>query len=150
MNNFMAIPWGRRFSPNWADLSEPRKWLNECDDKHGGLCEKLLTTEVDPGPIRLLDLKYWCIVESDSPCPYRYVALVYAPSNVAAFKLRPSNVTVLKEAGALCLYADALSRAFLDAMEAAKALGERYLWIDALVRVPSLALPREDRTSLQG
>ena len=62
----------------------------------------------------------------------RYIALSYVWGKTDFFKTKKANRGYLGRQGALCTVQAQPPKTVRDAMELVKALGERYLWVDAL------------------
>ena len=67
----------------------------------------------------------------------RYFALSYVWGEVPMFKTTMSNRSSLEEPGSLTKIMDGIPRIIQDSITLVLALGERYLWVDSLVRTPS-------------
>ena len=62
----------------------------------------------------------------------RYIALLYVWGRAKIVKLLHSNIESLMRKNGLLEVVYALPQTIIDAIEVVKAMGERYLWTDAL------------------
>jgi hypothetical protein len=76
----------------------------------------------------LIDVEEICIVEA--PQGQEYVALSYVWGQAEMLRLQRSNLEFLQKRGSLNLMT--MPATIADAAEVTKAIGERYLWVDAL------------------
>jgi len=131
------LSYGRLLDPDWIDLSVARLWIYECEAKHGALCSQhgwdIALQKLES--IRLIDVEKMCLVEHlDMTSACRYVALSYRWSKTNVV-LKYENRIELMEEGGLRKVLDQIPRTIVDAMEVTMKLGERYLWVDALVGI---------------
>lgn len=102
--------------------------LKTCDDEHEHVIPMYAHIE------RLLpffiDVQDKCIVQQSLKS--KYAALSYTWGSKDQFKLNKKRLDVLKEPGSLRKYENELGKVVIDAMDASRRLGIRYLWIDAL------------------
>jgi hypothetical protein len=145
--NDMALRYGRILDENKIDLSIARMWLHGCEhnDYHTGRCELpswIAELETNQNRqqlqyIRVIDVWKNCIVKVENPAKCRYVTLSYVwgdhliPQPV--LKLRFSNLAELcLENSLLRERHNIIPQTIRDSMEVVKAVGEKYLWVDAL------------------
>lgn len=143
----MVLRYGRILKENEIDLSVARMWLQDCEHSnyHRGRCEQpswiaeLETNEnrQELQYIRVIDVLKNCIVRVEKPAKCRYAALSYVwgdhliPQRI--LKLRSSNLSELcLENSLLQKRHSIIPQTILDAMKVVKAVGEQYLWVDAL------------------
>lgn len=128
--------YSRKVDPRWIDVSVAKQWLWECETKHGTKCSQhgWEIARESPEYLRVIDVHREGIVVFDNPTSCRYIALSYMWGGFKGLLLTSSNMATLTEDGGLRRYVKDIPRTVLDAMEAVKAMGERYLWVDALVR----------------
>ena len=131
------LSYGRLLDPDWVDLSVARWWIYECEAKHGALCSQhgwdIALQKLES--IRLIDVEKMCLVEHlDMASACRYVALSYRWSK-SKVVLKYENRIDFMEEGGLQKVLDQIPRTIVDAMEVTMGLGERYLWVDALVGI---------------
>jgi len=131
------LSYGRLLDPDWIDLSVARWWIYECETKHGALCSQhgwdIALQKLES--IRLIDVEKMCLVEHlDMTSACRYVALSYRWSKTKVV-LKYENRIDFMEEGGLRKILDQIPRTIVDAMEVTMELGERYLWVDALVGI---------------
>jgi hypothetical protein len=84
--------------------------------------------------LRVIDVEKFCLHEVERPADCRFVTLSYKWGDVAACTLRADNIHALSRPGGLSAAMDTLPQTVVDAIEVVRSLGERYLWVDALVR----------------
>ncbi|KAF2026735.1 hypothetical protein EK21DRAFT_73610 [Setomelanomma holmii] len=128
---------GRRLDPSRADMALARRWLNECEWEHNGLCKTSLGIQIlhtnmkRPLELRVVDVQSMCL--TTIPLGGRYLALSYRwSSSNTNFKTTNSNIDDLKAMGSLMRYYYDLPTTLQDAIDCTLELGERYVWIDAL------------------
>jgi hypothetical protein len=138
------LSYGRLLDPDWIDLSIARSWIFECEAKHGTLCSQhgwdiaLQNFE----SIRLIDVHKMCLVEDwEAASAHRYVALSYRWGKTSEV-LRYTNKIDFMQEGGLRKILDQIPKTIVDAMEVVMALGERYLWVDALVGISVILVRR--------
>lgn len=128
------LSYGHILDSQWIDLSLSKLWLAQCEMHHGKVCNEhgwALAPE-KPGFLRLIDVEHMRIVVADAPKSCRYIALSYVWGGAQMVKLQYNNIERLAETGSLWNYIPLLPRTIVAAMEVVKAVGERYLWVDAL------------------
>lgn len=137
--------YSRKVDPRWIDLSVAKQWLWECETKHRSKCSQhgWEIARENPQFLRVIDVHKECVVLFNDPVPCRYVALSYMWGGFKGLLLRFSNIAILTSDGGLRRYMKEIPRTVLDAMEVVKAMGERYLWVDALVS--SFCSPRSSK-----
>ncbi|KAF4976017.1 hypothetical protein FZEAL_7273 [Fusarium zealandicum] len=122
--------------------SQVRSWLQRCEEIHGNKCchipfdlssqefETRNFGEEKTSNFRLVDLKDNCIRRM--PLDTRYVALSYVRGLISTFQLHSGNHKQLQTPRSLDSVISELPRTFTDAVDFARSLGERYLWVDML------------------
>ncbi|KAI1121539.1 heterokaryon incompatibility protein-domain-containing protein [Nemania abortiva] len=122
------------------DFSLVRRWLSLCHIYHDHNCRsnpvlKLLgrshpATELPS--FRCIDVEQDCLVLPPPGC--RYVALSYVWGKKKLFSTVKSNVKFLEEPHALNKpeYRDQIPQTIRDAIQVAKEIQARYLWVDSL------------------
>lgn len=85
-----------------------------------------------PERLRVVDVHERCIVEPNNSS-VSYVALSYMWGGKQELLLTRSNMEALQEPGGLMNATYTIPRTIVDAMEVVQAIGQRYLWVDALV-----------------
>ncbi|KAK3906750.1 heterokaryon incompatibility protein-domain-containing protein [Staphylotrichum tortipilum] len=126
-----------------VDMDLMKSWIETCRSRHGDACERphwLGTMQPVPG-LRVIDVVAKSVVSAPPGC--RYLALSYvwgasflptaaeavAKSDLASMALSCNIAALGEEGGLACL---ALPRTIQDTITLTQALGERYLWVDAL------------------
>lgn len=129
-----TVRYGRKVDPEWIELRTARQWVAECMENHRDSCDKHGWEAARRAPeyLRVVDVQERCITSFNSPT-VPYVALSYMWGGVEGLLLTRSNMEALQEPGALTSLINEIPRTIVDAMEVVKAMGQRYLWVDALV-----------------
>lgn len=116
-----------------VDMDLVREWWRCCNAYHQGVC----WTEDDkdrnelPHAMRVIDVRNNTLVEAPRDC--RYVALSYVWGKVQTYLLAKEQATTLASmSGGLILPVEELPLTIRDAMEAVRAIGECYLWVDSV------------------
>ena len=124
------------FSGRYLDLdhSPPelwKMWLNACTRHHAERCHNpiWLSKISRPGKLRLIDVERRCIVNTTGS--ESFIALSYMWGKVRPLTLVLDNKDQLSTPNALTEDAG-LASTVEDAIRVTRALGERYLWVDAL------------------
>lgn len=117
-----------------ADITMIRRWLHNCENDHGDRCNKHRKERAEPGELLLVDVELDCLIYGSFD--YRYFALSYVWGSSQQFLTLLDNFGTLRKPGSLC--AQPLTQTIRDSMSFVKSIGERYLWIDAIVRLSSL------------
>jgi hypothetical protein len=109
-----------------------KSWLSECVTTHGDACNGRHLPNADGKlhSLRVVDVLEYHIVRHASALPY--IALSYVWGQIETLQLTRANEAEYCRPGALLNYASRIPKTILDAFEAVKAMGERYLWVDAL------------------
>ncbi|KAL6705473.1 hypothetical protein ACN47E_006738 [Coniothyrium glycines] len=122
---------GGILNPDWIDLDMVNSWKNECLNHHGSKCEnplKIWSTT----PAWLVDVELECIVPGSTQS--KFIALSYTYGNNPGLKVNAEmNVTLQKHhAFRKPEIASQIPSTVRHAIAMTKALGERYIWVDAL------------------
>ena len=123
-------PSGRLY-PQICDITLFRRWLRDCQETHGCSARGSMTTR--KLSLRLIDTAKMCIVEfiqlgHETP---RYCALSYVwGMDLGCCSLTKNNHKELMQPGGINTLL--LPQTISDTVYVVKALGQRYLWIDAL------------------
>jgi hypothetical protein len=132
------LPYGRRMNSSRADLELIKSWIRKCEQEHSSQDTRdhkrydphlRNATWVD---LRVVDVENDCVVTGS--WDMRYVALSYVWGKVDQLQATVANAEELAEKRSLLRdkHKERLPTTIRDAMEFAKNLGERYLWVDAL------------------
>jgi hypothetical protein len=129
-----VFSYGRVLNPDWIDPSIGRLWLSECEHNHGSACNDQAwgLTMRRPPLLRVIDVENLCIKEINILDPVRYVALSYVWGSAEMVKLLLENKQDMGFKHSLLKIFHLLPRTIVGAIEVVKAIGERYLWNDAL------------------
>ena len=122
---------GRTINSAWIGPEAFRKWAELCLDNHGSKCQSR-TQDLSQwnsffGVIDVIDMRLTSL-----PLGGRYVALSYVWGSSRSFTAREGNFKALLRFDGFRRYLPSLPRTIRDAIELVRALGERYLWVDAL------------------
>ncbi|KAH6646792.1 heterokaryon incompatibility protein-domain-containing protein [Truncatella angustata] len=114
------------------DISRLRGWMNSCASFHGPNCNppKLHITERPDLRLLLVDVRRMRLAECDWGS--RYVALSYVWGSSKSLVCTKTNIHHLQKDGSLRKLRGELPRAINDAIDLTDAVGEAYLWVDAL------------------
>jgi hypothetical protein len=122
--------YSRTVRHHWADVEMIKKWLNDCEDDHGDVCNEYQRSVIGTGSLLLLDVIDDCLAFGNFK--HRYFALSYVWGASKQFLTLTMNYDQLCKPGSLSM--QPLTRTIRDSMTFVKNLGERYLWIDTMVR----------------
>jgi hypothetical protein len=114
------------------DFNRVRGWLDHCENKHFGSCDRVPWEHVRvlPKSLRVIDVKKRCLVRA--PMFPRYVALSYVWGSVQVFQAKKDVYQELMKEESLSLANANLSPVIKDAIQLTSSLKERYLWVDQL------------------
>lgn len=113
--------------------STVRSWLMSCERDHEACNECLPSQKSDttqPTQLFLIDVRNFNLVVADTS--ERFCALSYVWGGVEQLQMNHTTRPLLWEPGSLTLLADQVPRTIQDAIIFTAAIGERYLWVDAL------------------
>jgi hypothetical protein len=116
-----------RKRPLTADLALFKGWKQMCQQLHGEKCTQVFkgTPKIRP---RVIDVDQRCLVTAGEDD--RWVCLSYVWGKTAALRLMKCNIQAFSTPGSL--RADVLPNIVEDALQLAKGVEERYLWVDSL------------------
>lgn len=118
---------GLELDPDWIDLQLARHWKEKCLEQHGTRCNNPL--KVSPvRPFWVVDVEGECIIPGRDCAAF--VALSYRWGNHSWPAVDQEMLTALRKPGALATAH--LAPIVRHAMSLTLALGERFLWVDAL------------------
>lgn len=122
---------GRTIISTRIDPAALRQWTEFCVDNHGPACHgnphDFSTWKSFFG---VIDVKKMCL--TPLPPNGRYVALSYVWGGVSNFKTNEKNIKSFMRDGGLRQVRGDLPRTIRDSIDLVGAIGERYLWVDAL------------------
>ncbi|KAK7754714.1 hypothetical protein SLS62_003272 [Diatrype stigma] len=133
------VPAHGAFSP-WADLALARLWALECVHRHPD-CHSIVSGTPENETLhpmtRFIDVKLWRLVQLDEifcGTPLEYVALSYVWGQDYQLRTLSSNLGLFRAhlPKANAPSDERLPRTIEDAIQVTKALGHRFLWVDAL------------------
>lgn len=134
-----AVPAHGAFSP-WADLALARLWVLECVHKHPD-CQPIVSGRPENGTLhpmtRFIDVRLGRLVQLDEifcGTPIEYVALSYVWGQDYQLRTLSSNLGLFRVhlPKGNASPNERLPRTIEDAILVTKALGYRFLWVDAL------------------
>ena len=132
----IPLRYGRPLKADEIDLNLGATWLHDCESNHGPRCsEQAWSSSVLPPPsLRVLDVQNLCVVSVSNLQEARFVALSYVWGNpgIEILKLTRSNVGKLSRKNGLREFSQWIPTTVKDAIDFVIAIGERYLWVDAL------------------
>jgi hypothetical protein len=114
------------------DLDRVRGWLEHCEKKHFGRCDRAPWEHIRliPKGLRLIDVKKRCLVRA--PAFPRYIALSYVWGKVKLPQTVKSNYQQLTKEQSFSQVGMGMSPIVEDAIQLTESLKERYLWVDQL------------------
>ncbi|KAF4464090.1 HET-domain-containing [Fusarium albosuccineum] len=121
---------GRYVDQAAADLDLARSWIEECATSHN--CGKEHEVEIRDiaEKLVLIDVEKACL--ADMTWDEEYVALSYVWPRFKTTQLVKGNYDELHQPGSIDSSKIPLARVITDAIAAVRAIGKRYIWIDAL------------------
>ncbi|KAL8372218.1 hypothetical protein RB595_001828 [Gaeumannomyces hyphopodioides] len=135
--------FGGRIRPAMVDMNLPKRWLNDCIEKHGSECQgwagngadggsKKLTALALPRLLRLIDTQSRRLVEFENSTAsgLQYAALSYVWGEKQRIVLLSSNHAALQLPNSLD--GEVASPTIQDAIQFVAGLGIPYIWVDAL------------------
>ncbi|CAD6591381.1 MAG: hypothetical protein ASARMPRED_005364 [Alectoria sarmentosa] len=140
---------GRILDPDWVDLDIVKQWKNQCLASHGPKCEnpmKIWSTR----PAWLIDNENKSVVSGQ--CRGAFVALSYGGGEHSGFMLNTDTMAKLRKPNALDSpeISMHLTPILRHAMYLTSAIGERYLWVDALCIVYGDDAATAEQLNLRG
>jgi len=136
--NYLLLGSARMFK-NLVGVARLKSWLRLCEGQHGKTCHPPdgMGDVSQPEFLKLIDVKRKCIVSAPPNC--RYLALSYIWGQGLKFsKSTEDNIEQLRREFALERLD--LPKTIVNSMTLVETLGERYLWVDALVTLFDLVL----------
>jgi hypothetical protein len=133
--------FGRQVLPS-IDTNLLKRWLAQCEELHAGRCPHSTSTPIWESnfmPAFVIDTEYSCITQTPPEC--RYVALSYVWGRGTMFKHTVTNSAALRTPGSL-QEAD-VPKTVRDAILLVNAIGEKYLWVDALCIIQDSAIMQQ-------
>jgi hypothetical protein len=115
---------------HWADVEMIKHWLNNCENDHGDVCNQHRRSFTETGSLLLLDVIDDCLTVGKFT--HRYFALSYVWGASKQYLTLSTNYDQLCESGSLST--QPLTQTIRDSMAFVRNLGERYLWVDTMVR----------------
>ncbi|EXF73712.1 hypothetical protein CFIO01_02482 [Colletotrichum fioriniae PJ7] len=132
----------RRIAPHQADVSLLRRWLDICRTHHGSGCQPSPPDEIFSllENLKFIDLDEEKIVTSarGGVQVTEYATLSYVWGGTQPLVLTKENVFKYSSRGSLGPNTPGLPNTVRDAMMLVKALGIKYIWVDAL------CIPQDD------
>ncbi|ERF70896.1 hypothetical protein EPUS_02418 [Endocarpon pusillum Z07020] len=113
-----------------VDAKTLKNWLRQCEDRHGKKCStpQWLGNVKQSNSLKIIDVKRRCIANAPPRC--RYLALSYVWGACQTFRSTTANIAQFREVDGFDK--EIVPKTIADAMKLVVALGERYLWVDAL------------------
>ncbi|KAK0709357.1 heterokaryon incompatibility protein-domain-containing protein [Lasiosphaeria miniovina] len=110
-----------------ADMERLGAWIQNCEMNHQGK-PAVSISKLDT--LRVIDVGDGCIVTVTAPC--RYACLSYVWGQELGTRLTFDTKAILEKPGGLADESMNLGQTLRDSIEVTRAIGLRYLWIDAL------------------
>jgi hypothetical protein len=115
---------------HWADVEMIKHWLNDCESEHGDVCNQHRRFVTETGSLLLLDVVDDRLIVGKFT--HRYFALSYVWGTSKQYLTLSTNYDQLCEPGSLSM--QPLTQTIRDSIKFVRSLGERYLWVDTMVR----------------
>jgi hypothetical protein len=115
---------------HWADVEMMKHWLTDCENDHGDVCNQHQRSVAETGSLLLLDAINDCLTVGNFT--HRYFALSYVWGASKQYLTLAANYDQLCETGNLSM--QPLTQTIRDSMTFVRNLGERYLWVDTMIR----------------
>lgn len=136
---------GIRLDPDWIDLRLARKWKKKCLDEHGMKCNNPF--KISPvKPLWVVDIESECIVPGRDCAAF--VALSYRWGNHSWPRVNREMLSTMRKPGAIATAN--LAPIIRHAISLTSAIGERYLWVDALCIIQGDSAETVDQLHLMG
>ncbi|KAI7778715.1 hypothetical protein LA080_001862 [Diaporthe eres] len=136
---------GIRLDPDWIDIQLAGKWKQVCLEEHGMKCNNPL--KISPvKPLWVVDIESQCIVPGRDRGAF--VALSYRWGNHSWPRINREILNAIRNPGALAT--KNLAPIIRHAMTLTSAIGERYLWVDALCIVQGDNVETLNQLNLMG
>lgn len=136
---------GIRLDPDWIDLQLARKWKKRCLDEHGMKCNNPF--KISPvKPLWVVDVESECIVPGRNCAAF--VALSYRWGNHSWPRVNKEILSTMRKPGALATAN--LAPIIRHAISLTSAIGERYLWVDALCIIQGDSAETVEQLNLMG
>lgn len=123
---------GRVLDCKWVDLDIVNKWKHTCLSEHGSRCQNPMKMPLT-NPTWLIDVEKKCVVSGTGRTPY--IALSYRWGDASGrLRLDEDLLQILRQHNSLDGpdITGRLPPMIKHAMSLTSAIGERYLWVDAL------------------
>lgn len=121
----------RLINREWIDIELLKEWHSTCINSHASVCnDREFDIDQSFPKLLLIDTKRKCLVQMERDC--RYVALSYVWGSKNNFTTTVDNVLHLSQPQGLEKEHVRLPKTVKQAIELTSALGELYLWVDAL------------------
>jgi hypothetical protein len=129
-NNNIGV--GAILDPDWIDIQIPKYWKNKCLFDHASACHNPLRVP-QTRPAWLIDVENKCLVSGQGSSG-NFVALSYRWSKDYIFQAKSENLEDLQRRYSLEIpaFAERLSPIIQHSIYFTRAIGERYLWVDAV------------------
>lgn len=138
----------RILDPDWVDLDVVRSWIDHCLTQHGAACRNPLNIQ-HVSPAWVIDTADNCLVAGHTA--EEYVTLSYRWGSTTNHQTTSRLLQSLQKPGALSESSRLdMPPTIRHAMRLIQALGERYLWADAICIVQDDANHRTEQIHLMG
>ncbi|KAG9313616.1 heterokaryon incompatibility protein-domain-containing protein [Chiua virens] len=122
---------GRRIPDN-VDVRLIKRWMNLCEQVHGETCGTMWWKSGIkdlPAFVRMIDVMQMAVVHAPRNCRFLALSYVWGGPGEYYWTSTANAVSRNRPAG---LKVSKLPATIVDAIELARQIGERYLWVDAL------------------
>ena len=121
----------RRVIPHQAELPLIRDWLSTCEQRHKDCHHSWQRTSVDELHLRVIDVHERCILVAPKNCKYVALSYMWGDRDLVVETLKSNFETFMIPQG-LDKGPKPLPRTISDAIDLVRAIGQKYLWVDAL------------------
>ena len=116
-----------------SSLRQIRAWMDDCDKNHASCSRRNNANRMTPTRLVAIFLDHERIVQSsslkeDPDKPLRYATLSHCWGKIPMFTLQHANIAEMQTR----IPRGKLTKTFLDAIDATRRLGLKYIWIDSL------------------
>ncbi|KAF4958051.1 hypothetical protein FGADI_2681 [Fusarium gaditjirri] len=132
--------------PEWIDLDVAKSWMKKCTTKHTKICQN--PREKNVSPAWLIDTRSDCLVPGQDSHPF--VALSYRWGMSTNAQLDIETFKKMMNPGSLSQKNEFLTPTVRDAIHTVRAIGERYLWVDAICLEPGNETVLAEQLQLMG
>ncbi|KAF6816436.1 hypothetical protein CPLU01_13863 [Colletotrichum plurivorum] len=147
-DELQASGYHRILDPDWVDLDLVRDWMHHCLTHHGAACQNPLNIQ-KVSPAWVIDTVEDCLVPGKAA--EEYVTLSYRWGRTTSHQTTSRVLESLQKLGALSESSRPdMPPTIRQVMKLVQALGERYLWADAICIAQDDTGHRTEQIQLMG